>query len=158
MNINERWLLYEIGRNLKDDDLNYVLSFLESNDKEKIAFSANLLSNIFELNADNKVFIKKCILNAEKLNISSRFIAKLLKSVNEQSFYEECIKKSNEIGLESYDLYEVMKNVNDTDFLKYCVDNSNRIGLHPNEVINVINDIGQKTGDYDFQFSILVNV
>ena len=36
MNINERWLLYEIGRNLKDDDLNYVLSFLESNDKEKM--------------------------------------------------------------------------------------------------------------------------
>lgn len=157
MNIDERWLLYEIGRNLKDDDLKYVLSFLESNDKEKIAFSANLLNNIFELNADNKAFIKNCVLNAEKLNISSRFITKLLKSVNEQSFYEECIKKSNEIGLESYDLYEIIKNVNDTDFLKYCVDNSNRIGLHPNEVINVINDIGQKTGDYDYTFTSIEN-
>ena len=29
MNIDERWLLYEIGRNLKDDDLKYILDAYE---------------------------------------------------------------------------------------------------------------------------------
>ncbi len=35
MRVDEKWLLYEIGRNLKSEDLNYILSFLRSKVKNR---------------------------------------------------------------------------------------------------------------------------
>lgn len=72
-------------------------------------FSANLLSNMFNLKTEAKEYIKKCITDAKNLEISSRCITKLLKSVNEPNFLEECVKNSKSLGIDSIDLCEILK-------------------------------------------------
>lgn len=155
--IDERWLLYEIGRNLKNDDLKYILSFLKSGEKEKISFSANLLSNIFNLNNEDKEFLKECVLNAKELSISSNFIAKLLKCINDIEFSKECIRNSKKLELDSFDMYDVIRKSNDVEFMKSCVENSVKIGLSSNDSIFLINEITQKNGDDNFKLACIEN-
>ena len=157
MRVDEKWLLYEIGRNLKSEDLNYILSFLRSKDKNKIMFSANLLSNMFNLETETKEYIKKCITDAKNLEISSRCITKLLKSVNEPNFLEECVKNSKSLGIDSIDLCEILKSSKNIEFMKYCIENSVEIGLFPNEIISVVNEIMKKSGEDNYTIHCIEN-
>lgn len=139
--VQEEWLLNEIGKNLNKDELNYVLSFLKSKNESETKFATNVLNNMYTLNTENKTYIKECVKEASKNNISSECVTKLINIVNDVSFCRECIRNARNLNLNSKDIYQLITSTNDIVFMKECINNHEHIGLFKDEIYKLINNI-----------------